>query len=215
MKRTIILFATILLTTLAFNVHAQQYKLRHDSLHVYLSWESMFDGESEYTILNPDINAYTDFDVEFDGIKKELRKLINDQAVAVALGDSLWYINSKYLKQNFKGDCKRMRDYVPLYFSAKIAFIQWGAPRYGFYVSEDAAAESIVTGELYLIDFDNKRVDKITPEKLSDLLSFYPDLRRRYEGMYDYQWQYVITDFFLQYVKRINDDPNVPYLEFY
>ena len=194
-----------------------KYKVRHDSLMVYQSWEAMFDGISDTIIINPEIKLYSAYHIEFDGIKKNINSLLKDHTVAASLGDSLWYINSRWLKKYFKGECKHMRDYVPLYYSAKIAFIQWSAP------SNNNPLVSLLgdvleidyeepEAKLYLIDFENLQVDLINSEKLSKLLSYYPDLQRRYESMHDFQKTYMINNFFLQYVQRLNEDPNVPFL---
>jgi hypothetical protein len=47
---------------------------------------------------------------------------------------------------------------------------------------------------------------------MSRLLEPYMDLRRRYESMRDYKETYMINNFFLQYVDRLNDDDSVPFL---
>lgn len=215
MKRTFLIIIGILLLAISSSAQEQQYKLRHDSLYVYQSWEHIFDGEVDFIIVNPDILTHTPFDVEFDAVKNDLRKIVNDIAVAVSVGDSLWYINSKWIKKNFKGDCKGFRDYVPLYFSAKIAFVQWGKQFRKFTVNDDDNIDYSATppeGKLYLLDFETGIVELIDSDKLSQLLTPYHDLRRRYEMMHDYDKTYVINDFFLQYVGRINNDPDVPYL---
>lgn len=219
MKR-VILIATIIIACVT-SICAQDYRARHDSLMVYMSWESMFDGIADTTVLNPEITAYTPFHIEFDGIKKSTNKMLKEQAIAVAMGDTLWYINSRWLKKNFKGECKHMNDYVPLYFSGKIAFIQWSAPSRGVNIlklialmdnSIDIDEYEQNAGMLYLINFENKMVEKIDSSKLSELLATYPDLQRRYESMHDYKETYMINDFFLQYIERLNEDPNIPYL---
>lgn len=215
MKQTILIFMGILLWAATASAQQSQYKLRHDSLYVYTTWEQIWAGEPSVIVLNPDIKVYTPYQVEFDAIKKDLRQIVNDKAVTVALGDSLWYINSKWLKHNFKGDCKRMRDYVPFYFSSKVAFVQWasaGVPKFMMQFMDIDAMDTIDDGEIYLLDFESMTVEKVDSDKLSELLSRYPDLRRRYEMMQDYNEPYMIADFFLQYVERIMQDPDVPYL---
>lgn len=219
MKRTFLLLMSILVWTAIVSAQNQEYRLRHDSLYVYTSWEQMFDNDPYMLVVNPEITANTEFNVEFDGIKKDLRKTINDESVAVALGDTVWYINTKWLKNNFKGECKQMKNFVPLYFSAKIAFMQWGKPlNFGqqflqSLIEEGYEYNEVVTrADLYLINFENNMVEKINSDKLSDMLSIYRDLQRRYDSMGDYKESYMIANFFLQYVQRINEDPNIPYL---
>lgn len=219
MKRVILI--TTIIIAYATSICAQDYHARHDSLMVYLSWESMFDGIADTTLLNPEITAYSPYHIEFDGIKKPINKMLKEQTIAVALGDTLWYINSKWLKKNFKGECKHMNDYVPLYFSGKIAFVQWASPNKGMNIQKWLALmegnviiddDEQDAGMLYLINFENMMIEKIDSEKLSELLVNYPDLQRRYESMRDYKETYMINDFFLQYVERLNEDSNVPYL---
>ena len=222
MKRTFILLATIILLGMGLKAQEHQYTIRHDSLYVYPSWEAIFDATPSNIIINPEVMVYTPFHVEFDCIKKDLNKLVKNESLAVAIGDTLWYINSKWLKQNFKGECKGMRDYVPLYFSSKIAFVQWAGPNslgsrvldmllgVGEFDPDDS--EFAPAGMLYLLNFDNMMVEKVDSDKLSEILSYYPDLQRRYESMRDYKEAYIINDFFLQYVQRISQDPSVPYL---
>ncbi len=190
-----------------------QYKVRHDSLYVYMSWEAMFDGVPDTIIMNPEVDAYTPYEVEFDCIKKDLNKMVKNEAVAVALGDTLWFVNSKWIKSNFKGDCKKMDSYVPLYFSSKVAFVQWAGftvPK--FFVSRTDIEACLDDPHLYLINFENAMVERITSDKLCEILDIYPDLKRRYMMMRDYDEEYMISDFFLQYVDRIGRDPSVPYL---
>lgn len=215
MKRTLLIIISIVLCALTAMAQEEQYKLRHDSLFVYESWESIFSGEADHLIINPEVDVYTPYDVEFDGIKKELNKILKDEAVAVAWGDSLWYINSQWLRKNFKGDCKKMRDYVPLYFSSKIAFVQWTGTvvsKFMIQTFDLDVNDYLDNGEIYLLNFENMMVEKVDSNRLSNLLSYYPDLQRRYDSMRDYKETYMIADFFLQYVQRISQDPNVPFL---
>lgn len=190
---------------------APQYTVRHDSLHVYLSWEAMWGGNADTIVINPEFIPYTIYDIEFDCIKRDLNKMVRKQAVGVAIGDTLWYVNSRWLKDNFTGDCKRMRDYVPLYFSSKIAFIQWAGtslPGY-FYSSVPDIEEYMDDPEIYVISFENKEVRLLDSDLLTNLLDDYPDLRRRYVSMRDYKERHMIAYFFLQYVERVNADPTV------
>ena len=192
-----------------------------DTLMVYNSWEAIFDQWPDTVIVNPDIEAYTPCTIDIDSRDKETKKTL-DNAVAVALGDTIWLINTQWLKHNFSGDCKKMDCWVPLYFSAKVAFVQWtrydanvGMSLLGaIFGDEELFNKDYETTipELYLINFEDQVVEKIDHKVLSRLLSYYPDLQRRYEGMKDYKKTYMINTFFLDYINRLNDDPNVPYL---
>ncbi len=66
--------------------------------------------------------------------------------------------------------------------------------------------------DFFWIDFENKRVDKIDHKKLSELLSVYPDLQRRFEQMRDYKKRYIIQSFFIDFIQRASRDPGYPYL---
>ena len=120
MKQIILIVTFIIMCATSMKSQEHKYQVRHDSLMVYQSWEAMFDGVADTIVINPAITAYSPYQVEFDGIKKPVNKMLKDETVAVALGDTLWYINSQWLKKNFKGDSKHMNYYVPLYFSGKI-----------------------------------------------------------------------------------------------
>ena len=43
--------------------------------------------------------------------------------MALSQGDSIWLINSKYLKKNFKGDVKGLDGFIPVFFNDRVAFI--------------------------------------------------------------------------------------------
>jgi len=214
MKRTFLILASILMCIACASAQSEsQYKVRHDSLHVYLSWESMFDGVADTIIMNPEFDAVTPYNIEFDCIKKDLNKLVKNEAVAVAVGDTLWFVNSNWIKKNFEGPCKKMKNYVPLYFSAKVAFVQWaGFTVPEFFVNRSNIEMFLDDPHLYILDFDNATVEQVTSDKLIDLLDMYPDLKRRYQMMRDYDEEYMIDDFFLQYVERLSQDPSVPFL---
>ena len=57
----------------------------------------------------------------------------------------------------------------------------------------------------YYIDFINRKVIKVTPEALVDLLEDYHDLQMRYEGMKDYRKRYMIQEYFFKFVDREPD----------
>ena len=50
----------------------------------------------------------------------------------------------------------------------------------------------------------------MTHKFLVKLLADYPDLKMRFEGLKDQKSQFVIMDFFLDYVERACDDPMRP-----
>ena len=131
-------------------------------------------------------------------------------------------INTSWLQQNFKGDCNKMDFWAPLYFTAKIAYVEWryyrastGMTILGALLGDDTLFDpdpDDTQGDIYIIDFDAAEVYKLDHKRMSKLLEPYHDLKVRYEGMKDFKKQYIIRYFFMEYVNRLNDDPSVPYL---
>lgn len=217
-------FITLLcLAAMAPVATAQEYHARHDSVWVYNSWESIMDQWPDTLLINPEIEAWTPYDIEFTTRSKATNQMLQEQTVAVAVGDTTWLVNTQWLRdQGYKGDVKKMDDYAPLFFNAKLSFIQC-VPTH---TSSGMALLGALLGDpelfsenpwenpadFYWIDFENKRVDKIDHKKLSELLSVYPDLQRRFEQMHDYKKRYVIQSFFIDFIQRAGGDPSYPYL---
>ncbi len=203
----------------------------NDTLMVYNSWEAIFDLIPDTIVANPEIKVRSEYDFEFKATSRDARavnKMLKNEAVAVCLGDTLWLINSDWLKRNFKGDCKHFSRYVPLYYTGKIAFVQFqrNNPTVGGFllnllVDGVLGADSGIgmgdgynggTPKLYWIDFDNLRVREVNKNLLLELLEPYPDLLQRYTFRQYQDETYLINEFFLDYVNRLNRDPEVPYL---
>jgi len=191
-----------------------------DTVCIYKTWESVIYGEPDAMIINPFIFANTPYDVVITDDNEQVRELLSDNVIAVTLGDSIWLINSQYLKDNFKGDSKKFDNFVPFYFNEKVAFVV-------FLGYEASTGKQILGGLMgdaemfdtdpftddpyyYYIDFELKRVDKVDRKVLSDLLNDYHDLKMRYEGMKDYKKREVIDDYFMQYIDRVTQDPTKP-----
>ena len=203
----------------------------NDTLMVYNSWEAIFDLIPDTIVANPEIKVRSEYDFEFKATSRDAKavnKMLKNEAVAVCLGDTLWLINSDWLKRNFKGDCKHFSRYVPLYYTGKIAFVQFqrNNPTVGGFllnllVDGVLGADSGIgmgdgyngeTPKLYWIDFDNLRVREVNKNLLLELLEPYPDLLQRYTFRLYQDETYLINEFFLDYVNRLNRDPEVPYL---
>ena len=203
----------------------------NDTLMVYNSWEAIFDLIPDTIVANPEIKIRSEYDFEFKATSRDAKavnKMLKNKAVAVCLGDTLWLINSDWLKRNFKGDCKHFSRYVPLYYTGKIAFVQFqrNNPTVGGFllnllVDGVLGADSGIgmgdgyngeTPKLYWIDFDNLRVREVNKNLLLELLEPYPDLLQRYTFRQYQDETYLINEFFLDYVNRLNRDPEVPYL---
>lgn len=203
----------------------------NDTLMVYNSWEAIFDLIPDTIVANPEVKVRSEYDFEFKATSRDAKavnKMLKNEAVAVCLGDTLWLINSDWLKRNFKGDCKHFSRYVPLYYTGKIAFVQFqrNNPTVGGFllnllVDGVLGADSGIgmgdgyngeTPKLYWIDFDNLRVREVNKNLLLELLEPYPDLLQRYTFRQYQDETYLINEFFLDYVNRLNRDPEVPYL---
>lgn len=203
----------------------------NETLMIYNSWEAIFDLIPDTIVANPEIKVRSEYDFEFKATSRDAKavnKMLKNKAVAVCLGDTLWLINSDWLKRNFKGDCKHFSRYVPLYYTGKIAFVQFqrNNPTVGGFllnllVDGVLGADSGIgmgdgyngeTPKLYWIDFDNLRVREVNKNLLLELLEPYPDLLQRYTFRQYQDETYLINEFFLDYVNRLNRDPEVPYL---
>ena len=177
-------------------------EMPHDTIYFYNTWEQMFNEEPVIALVDPWIETITPYDVVITTDDSR----ISDRVVAATLGDSIWLINTHYLRQNFGGDAKKLSDFVPLYFNEKVAFVVSDAAMSVkdilFGPSEDYYPE----GDYFYIDFQNRKVLKVTPTVLSALLEEYHDLQMRYEGMKDYKKRHIIEDYFFKYVDRATQD---------
>ena len=201
-----------------------------DTLMVYKSWEAVIYQVPDTFVSNPLVKVRSDFDFEFKSVtdSKRVSKMLKNEAVAVCLGDTLWLANSDWIKKHFKGDCKHFSRYVPLYYTGKIAFVQFqrNNPTVGGFllnilVDGVLGADTGIgmgdgyngeTPKLYWIDFDSERVFEVDKPLLLELLEPYPDLLQRYTFRQNQDETYLINEFFLDYVKRLDSDPYVPYL---
>lgn len=222
------LLLCMVMTLCVVSVHAQEEI--SDTLKVYKSWESVIYQVPDTFVSNPLVKVRSDFDFEFKSVtdSKRVSKLLKNDAVAVCLGDTLWLANSDWLKKHFKGDCKHFSRYVPLYYTGKIAFVQFqrNNPTVGGFllnilVDGVLGADTGIgmgdgyngeTPKLYWIDFDGERVCEVNKKLLLELFEPYPDLLQRYTFRGNQDETYLINEFFLDYVNRLNQDPEVPYL---
>ena len=221
-----ITFALIAVVLATISAHAARTPA--DTLSVYRSWQAIFDQHPDTVLINPAVEVESPYDFNFTSDDRDAQRVLKKQAVAVALGDSAWYISSSWIKHNFKGDCSHFSRFVPLYFSAKIAFVQFqrNGPSFG-----GALLNLLVDGftgldtgvgmgdmyngkaaPFYHLDFATMTVNKVDSEYLTKLLDAYPDLKRRYLMMKDYDEIYMVNEFFLDYINRLNADESVPYL---
>lgn len=202
-------------------LRAQGYSARHDSVWVYNSWESIYYQYPDTLIINPDIEAYTPYNFTFDSHRRSVNEMLEKRTVAVAIGDTTWLVNSKYLRDHFKGDVKKMEDYVPLYFNSKLAFATCvGKPTYfgkllGSLLGDPDLFDAdplVDTPYLFWINFEDRRVKRVNHEVLSELLSSYRNLQWRYEATVGYKNRDVIEYYFMEFVRTAERDPAYPEL---
>ena len=198
--RNIIVLMVLAMTSI--QAVALTSEMPHDTIYFYNTWEQMFNEEPVIALVDPWIETITPYDVVITADDSR----ISERVVAATLGDSIWLINTHYLRQNFGGDAKKLSDFVPLYFNEKVAFVVSDAAMSVkdilFGPSEDYYPE----GDYFYIDFQNRKVLKVTPTVLSALLEEYHDLQMRYEGMKDYKKRHIIEDYFFKYVDRATQD---------
>ena len=199
MRNMIVLMVLVMTSIQAVALTSE---MPHDTIYFYNTWEQMFNEEPVIALVDPWIETITPYDVVITTDDSR----ISDRVVAATLGDSIWLINTHYLRQNFGGDAKKLSDFVPLYFNEKVAFVVSDAAMSVkdilFGPSEDYYPE----GDYFYIDFQNRKVLKVTPTVLSALLEDYHDLQMRYEGMKDYKKRHIIEDYFFKYVDRATQD---------
>ncbi len=232
-----VLIAMILMAVCAGVAQAQYYSDRKhdegtDTLMVYNSWHSVYYKGRDTVAINPNVEIYSPFQYKFKPTEKDhkpLSKMIEKQSVAVAIGDSVWLVNSKYLKDSLQGGYnKYFHDYLPLYFSEKIAFFQYLATEIDYLDYEidnfenlqyyvGVGRSSVLEYPLgvadvahFVIDLASKTVYLVDKNYLLFLLERYPDMKRRFEMMQGQNEYYLINEFFWDYVDRLNEDPFAP-----
>ncbi|MBQ1737306.1 MAG: hypothetical protein II040_03610 [Muribaculaceae bacterium] len=192
---------------------------QRDTVFFYKTWRQMLYQTPEALIQNPMVDMFSPYEYDIYSSIDDVDKRIANDFVAATLGDSIWLVNTNYLKQYFKGDAKKLRGYVPIYFNEKVAFITYGYEREWsvsvtdyLFGQKDFDGSTEVYPSLYYIDFINRKVRKVDHMVLSELLEDYHDLQVRFEGMKDYKKPYIITDFFFQFIDRATEDfmrPNI------
>lgn len=235
--KTKVLITILLASLLAGVAQAQYYSDRKhdegaDTLMVYNSWQSLFYNGPDTVAINPNIEIYSPFQYKFKPTEKDhkpLSKMIEKQSVAVAIGDSVWFVNGKYLKDNLQGGYnKYFHDYLPLFFCEKIAFLQYLPTEIDYL---DAEIDNFQNLQYYagvgrssvleypggvadvahfVIDLENETVYLVDKNYLLHLLDRYPDMKRRFEMMQGQNEFSLINEFFWDYVDRICQDPYAP-----
>ena len=206
----------------------------NDYASVYKSWNAILASQPDTVISKIHIEIGSPFSIEIKALDKkdkDIKRIVNDEALAVSINDSVWFVNTSYLKKYYTGIAlPYMRHYAPLYFNDKIAYLQYSNDvdnavlyQLASFVNNGMSTASALqfltsygfnyeNAYLFIIDPKGKTVDAVNDSKMSALLSPYLDLRKRYESMNYYDEPFVINYYFLEYIDRISADDSVPYL---
>ena len=181
----------------------------HDTVYFYETWEQILYNEPVAMYVDPYIDAYN-YAVDFETVDHYFNENIKNKFIAANIGDSTWLVSSHYLYKNFKVDLHYLNYYVPLFFNEKMAYTLAAANvSFKDLVAVNDDSDLI---DYYYIDFLHRKVQRVTPTALSQLLEDYHDLQMRYEGMKDYKKRNVIEDYFFKYIDRATDDVMKPYI---
>ncbi len=159
------------------------------------TWHQVFELKSVGYVFESSVIMESPFELYFLKEEGDFDEKYIEDHMAALWNDSTWLINSKYLKNNFSGDGGMMRGFVPLYFNERVA--------YAVYMPFE---DSYYDLEFYYIDFQNSKVKKVCRKYLLDLLTDYPDLKMRYEGMKCNKKHQIIEEYFLEYIERASVD---------
>jgi len=199
-------------------ISAQAVEEPHDTLYFYKTWSQMLNQQPDAFLEDPYIELQSPFEIYISTTDYKADKAIKKDYLAATIGDSIWLINSEYIKKNFSGNVSKLSGYIPVFFNDKVAYLTFVG--YGENLSftqmmfgtldDPVEYEEIV--DLYYIDFFNRKVLKVTPVVLSGLLEPYHDLQMRYEGMKDYKKRSIIRDYFYKFVDRATQDVMRPFI---
>ena len=204
----------LLVLAAMLSLHAVAADVPEDTVYFYGNWEQMLYQEPVAMLTNPILESYTPYELYIGTKDERYNQLIDEKYIAATLGDSIWLINSSYLKREFKGDAKKLDGFVPVFFNDKVAYAVYAASGgvLDILFGVDSRDYADVGMDYYYIDFVNRKVRKITPTALSALLEDYHDLQMRYEGMKDYKKTEIIEDYFFKYLDRATQDFMHPYI---
>ena len=188
MKNWLKFILLALVASCSMQAHAEE---PHDTIYFYDNWAQIMYMEPSGGFMDPFIALYTPYEIGIETGVDRIDQAIRRTHIAATIGDSIWLINSEYLKREFLGDTKKLREFMPFFFSDKVAYITYVGEgdnldlKHILFGDTEIDYEEIV--DYYFIDFQHKKVVKITPSSLSELLEDYHDLQMRYEGMKDYK----------------------------
>ena len=166
---------------------AQDVKLRHDTLRIYSSWQSLMNDAPHTLLVNP-VLTYGDesnrLNISSAGgqSKKFVETNIKQSMAVVLIADSIssCYANCAWLNKYMEEGVGQLgyEGFLPMYFNGKMAYVVLSDYFYPTRWERDV----VVYQRYYHLDFEKRCVHEITPKYLLSLLNRYPDLRLRYEG---------------------------------
>ena len=197
---------------------AQDVKLRHDTLRIYSSWQSLMNDAPHTLLVNP-VLTYGDesnrLNISSAGgqSKKFVEANIKQSMAVVLIADSIssCYANCAWLNKYMEEGVGQLgyEGFLPMYFNGKMAYVVLSDYFYPTRWERDV----VVYQRYYHLDFEKRCVHEITPKYLLSLLNRYPDLRLRYEGSKRKKDEDMINDFLEKYMNRIAADVMVPYID--
>lgn len=200
------LFVYILLIFYAVNCFAQAENevvdsvQEIDTVYIYHDWKAVLSHSPVAAFSGPIVYQNNELETEIFTPDPEPQFIIDNQALAICVGDTLWLASANYLNTHFKQQRKWFRNYMPLYFTEKIAFVQFW--------NDDPEKTFIYDfhPSFFIIDFIGKQLVELNYKVLTSLLARYPDLQCRYLGMKKFKERDVVDFFFMQYIDRLNKD---------
>jgi len=198
---------------------AAGHAVTQDTVFFYNTWKQMLSQTPVALVVDPVIETVSPFELYIDTGDDDINEAIYTRHIALSLGDSTWLMNSNYLKRYFKGDVKELNGFVPVFFSDKVAFINYVVTNdwsvsINDYLFDDVSFDGSSKNDVshYFIDFMRHQVLKVDHSVMSGLLEDYHDLLMRYEGMKDYKQPDIIEEYFYKFIDRATEDimrPNI------
>lgn len=207
-------YLSLAFVSLSFLQAAAVGTQQRDTVYFYDTWEQMLDMTPSSMIVSPVIEVLSPYEIDIYTSTDDYR--LYDH-MAASIGDSIMLISSLYLRTTFKGDKRDFNSnkFYPVFFNEKVAYVV------NLTYGEELSLKELLFGNLedtegipvyYYLDFMKRRVRKVTPAVLSELLEDYHDLQMRYEGMKNYKKHEIIEDYFFKYIDRATQDFMRPYI---
>ena len=215
MKRLVFILLSVMAVTASV---AQDVKLRHDTLRIYSSWQSLMNDAPHTLLVNPvltNVEQSNRLDISCAGgqSKRFVDASIKQSMAVVLIADSIsyCYVNCAWLNKYMEDGVGQLghEGFLPMFFNGKMAYVV----QVDYFFATRWESDVVIYQKLYHLDFENKRVHEINPKYLLSLLNRYPDLRLRYEGCKRKKDEEMIEEFLDKYMSRVATDVMVPYID--